>query len=342
MILLIFYFCCKALFMEYRQVGGTDVKVSAITFGAWAIGGWMWGGADRSDAVKAIRASYEAGVTTIDTAPAYGQGLSEEIVAEAIQGIPREKLQILTKFGLRWDVQEGEFFFKSKDNAGNDIDIYKLASKASVIKECEDCLRRLKTDYIDLFQIHWADGSTPISETMEALALLQAQGKIKAAGVCNYSVAQMQEAEKTFKLASNQVPYSMVMRDIEQEVVPYCLENKKSVIAYSPLQRGLLTGKIKPGYKFEAGDSREGNRFYTEENILRVNAFLNTLKPLAEEKKASLAQLVLRWTIEQPGITVALAGARNAEQAVQNARAIDVKLSNEEMAFINQQIATLL
>lgn len=328
--------------MEYRQLGETDLQLSAITFGAWAIGGWMWGGADRKEAVKAIQASYAEGVTSIDTAPAYGQGLSEEIVAEAIQDIPRDKVQLLTKFGLRWDVQEGEFFFKSKDNDGKEFDMYKLASKASVIKECEDCLRRLKTDYIDLFQIHWADGSTPISETMEALALLQQQGKIRAAGVCNYSVAQMKEAEQTISLASDQVPYSMVLRDIEQELVPYVLEKKKSIIAYSPLQRGLLTGKIKPGYQFGEGDTREGNRFYTEESIVKVNAFLDTLKPLASSKEASLSQLVIRWTIAQPGIAVALVGARNAEQAVQNAKAIDIKLSTEEIAFINQQIATLL
>ncbi|MBO9563612.1 MAG: aldo/keto reductase [Niastella sp.] len=327
--------------MEYRQLGETDLKLSAITFGAWAIGGWMWGGADRKDAVKAIQASYAEGVTSIDTAPAYGQGLSEEIVAEAIQGIPRDKVQVLTKFGLRWDVKEGEFFFKSKDAAGNDLDIYKLASKASVIKECEDCLRRLKTDYIDLFQIHWADGTTPIAETMEALALLQQQGKIRAAGVCNYSAAQMKEAEQAIKLASDQVPYSMVLRDIEKELVPYALEHKKSIIAYSPLQRGLLTGKIKPGYKFGEGDTREGNRFYTEESIVKVNAFLDTLRPLATEKNASLAQLVIRWTIEQPAITVALVGARNAEQAVQNAKAIEVKLSKDDIAFINKQIAAL-
>ena len=327
--------------MEYRQLGETDLKLSAITFGAWAIGGWMWGGADRKDAVKAIQASYAEGVTSIDTAPAYGQGLSEEIVAEAIQNLPRDKVQVLTKFGLRWDVKEGEFFFKSKDAAGNDLDIYKLASKASVIKECEDCLRRLKTDYIDLFQIHWADTTTPIAETMEALTLLQQQGKIRAAGVCNYSTAQVKEAEKSIKLASDQVPYSMVLRDIEKELVPYALEQKKSIIAYSPLQRGLLTGKIKPGYQFGEGDTREGNRFYTEESIIKVNAFLDTLRPLAAEKNASLAQLVIRWTIEQPAITVALVGARNAEQAVQNAKAIEVKLSKYDIAFINKQIAAL-
>ncbi|NML23267.1 aldo/keto reductase [Pseudoflavitalea sp. G-6-1-2] len=324
--------------MEYRVLGETDVKVSAITFGAWAIGGWMWGGADRNDAVRAIRAAYNEGVTSIDTAPIYGMGVSEEIVAEAISGIPRDKVQILTKFGMRWDVKEGDFVMKSKDNYGNEIDIYKLASKQSIIKECEDSLRRLKTDYIDLMQLHWPDVTTPISETMEAMEMLLQQGKIRAAGVCNYNVDQMKEANQTLKLASDQVSYSMIYRDIEQELVPYCIENKQSVIAYSPLQRGLLTGKIKPGHQFGEGDTREGNRFYTEDNIIKTNKFLDSIRPLAEVKSATLGQLVLRWTIDQPGITVALAGARNEEQAVQNARAINVKLSNEELLFISTKL----
>ena len=327
--------------MEYRQLGTSGVNASVITFGAWAIGGWMWGGADRKEAIAAIQAAYDNGVTSIDTAPAYGQGLSEEIVAEAVKDIPRDRLQLLTKFGLRWDMQQGEFFFKSKDNDGRDIDIYKLASKESVMKECENCLRRLQTDYIDLFQIHWHDSTTPIAETMEALLRLQEQGKIRAAGVCNYSTALVQEAEKVISLASDQVPYSMVLRDIEKELVPYCIENKKAIIAYSPLQRGLLTGKIKPSHKFAEGDSRESNRFYTTENRTRINNLLDSFRPLAAEKNSTLAQLVLRWTIDQPGITIALAGARNAEQAVQNAKAADIKFTKEEIGFINQKLDKL-
>jgi aryl-alcohol dehydrogenase-like predicted oxidoreductase len=327
--------------MEFRQLGESGVKASVITFGAWAIGGWMWGGADRKEALEAIKAAYAYGVTSIDTAPAYGQGLSEEIVGEAIKEIPRDKVQILTKFGLRWDMKKGEFHFKSKDNNRSDIEIYKYASKESVMKECEDSLKRLNTDYIDLYQIHWPDTTTPIAETMEALQRLLEQGKIKAAGVCNYSVAQMEEAEKTISLASNQVPYSMLLRDIEKEVIPYALQHKKAIIAYSPLQRGLLTGKIKPDHHFNEGDTREQSVFYTEENIRRVNLFLDRLKPLAEKKQATLSQLVIRWTIEQPGITVALVGARNATQAIENAKANDIKLSKEELAFINDELSKI-
>jgi aryl-alcohol dehydrogenase-like predicted oxidoreductase len=327
--------------MEYRQLGESGVSASAITFGAWAIGGWMWGGAERSDAVAAIRASYDLGVTSIDTAAIYGQGLSEEIVGEALKGIPRDRVQIMTKFGMRWDDTRGELAFKSQDNDGKPLDIYKHAGRDSIIKECEDSLRRLRTDYIDLYQIHWPDRTTPIAETMETLAGLIAAGKIRAAGVSNYNVGQMMEAEETLKLASNQVPFSMVNRGIEEELVPYCIEHRKAILAYSPLQRGILTGKIRPGHRFNGGDTREDSRFYKEGNIIRINALLEELRPLAAAKKATLAQLIIRWTLERPGITIALVGARDADQAVQNARAIDVKLSEEEIGWINEKMGAL-
>lgn len=328
--------------MEYRKLGATELKTSVVTFGAWAAGGWMWGGTNRNDAVHAIKASYDLGVTSIDTAPVYGQGLSEEIVGEAIKGIHRDKLQILTKYGLRWNTTEGTFYFKSIDNEGKLVNTYKLASKASIIKECEDSLRRLGTDYIDLYQIHWADPVTPIQETMEAVDQLIKAGKVKYAGVCNYNVSQMKEAEKFMILTSNQVPYNMLDRHIEKEVVPYTIKNNKSILAYSPLQRGLLTGKMKPGHKFAEGDHRKDVKYFSHENIKRINKLLSNIKPLADEKRAGLGQLVIRWTIEQPGITIALVGARNAEQAVQNAKAVNIKLSESEITFINKELDKLV
>ncbi len=324
--------------MEYRQLSDSDLNVSAITFGAWAAGGWMWGKTDRNDAIEAIRASYDLGVTSIDTAPVYGQGDSEEIVGEAIKGLPRDKVQILTKYGMRWDLTRGAFGFKSKNNSGEDIDIYRYAGKESIILECEKSLRRLGTDYIDLYQIHWPDLTTPIAESMEAVATLIKQGKVKHAGVCNYNAAQMKEAEQTLKLVSNQIPFSMVNRAVENETVPYCIQHNKAVLAYSPLERGLLTGKMHAGQKFAEGDHRAAYPFFTDENIVRTNAFLEKLKPMAADKNATLAQLVIRWTIERPGMTIALVGARDAAQAVQNARAIDVTLTKEEIVFINSNL----
>ncbi|CAM3856139.1 aldo/keto reductase [Mucilaginibacter galii] len=324
--------------MEYRKLGETNLEVSAITFGAWAAGGWMWGGNDDNEAINAMKAAYDLGITSIDTAPIYGQGKSEELVGQAIKDIARDKVQILTKYGMRWDLAKGTFGFKSKDNEGKDLDVYKYAAKESIIKECEDSLKRLGTDYIDLYQIHWPDDSTPIAETMEAILLLKEQGKIREAGVSNYSASQMEEAEKTIKLASNQAPFSMVKRDIEADIVPYCIEHHKGILAYSPMERGLLTGKMKPGQQFGEGDHRAGLKFFKDENIERTNAFLAKIKPLADEKNATLGQLVIRWTINRPGITVALVGARNAEQASQNAKAIEIKLNDDEMAFITGEL----
>ncbi len=328
--------------MNYRTLGTTDLKISEVTFGAWAAGGWMWGGTERKDSVDAVRAAYDFGVTSIDTAPIYGQGTSEEIIGEALKGIPRDKVQILTKYGMRWDVAKGDMFFKSKDNQGNNIDIYKYSGKEGIIKECEDSLRRLRTDYIDLYQIHWSDSTTPIGETMETVAKLIEQGKVRYAGVCNYNVEQMKEAEKFVKLASNQVPYSMVNRGIESDVVPYCLDNQKSILAYSPLERGLLTGKMKPGYKFGEGDHRATAHFFKDENLIRTSVFLDKIKPLADEKKATLGQLVIRWTLEQPGITITLVGARNAVQAIENAKASDISLSENELNFITSELNKLV
>jgi len=327
--------------MEYRKLGKSDLELSVVTFGAWAAGGWMWGGTDRMDAIRAIRESFKLGVTSIDTAPIYGQGESEEIVGEAIKGIPRDKLQILTKYGLRWDLIQGEFYFNSKNNQGKEIDIYRYAGKESIIKECEDSLRRLGTDYIDLYQIHWADPTTPIGESMEAVKQLIKDGKIRYAGVCNYNAEQMKEASKYIDLVSDQVPYSMVKRGIENELVPYILNNNQSILAYSPLERGLLTGKIKPGHHFEEGDHRAGLPYYKDTNIRKTNVFLEKIKPLADEKNATLAQLVIRWTLDQTGITITLVGARNAAQAIQNAKAADIKLNREELAFITEELDKL-
>lgn len=326
--------------MEYRKLGNSDLQVSAITFGAWAAGGWMWGSTDRKEAVEAIRASYDVGVTSIDTAPIYGQGTSEEIVGEAIRDIPRDRVQLLTKFGMRWDLDsaKGDFAMHTKDNSGKALDVYRYAGKESVIYECEQSLKRLGTDYIDLYQIHWPDSTTPISETFEAVSRLIEQGKVCYAGVCNYSSAQMAEAEQIVNLASNQIPFSMVNRGIETETVPYCIEHDKSILAYSPLQRGLLTGKIHPGYTFQEGDHRASLPHFQPDFIEKTNVLLDKIKPIADSKNASLGQLVLRWTIERAGITIALAGARNAQQALQNAKSIDIQLTTEEFETINQLV----
>lgn len=320
--------------MKYNQLADSGVHVSAITFGAWAIGGWMWGGADKQDALAAIHEALERGITSIDTAPVYGQGLSEEIVGEALRG-KRHDAQILTKYGMRWDIQRPGEFMASKDENGRDLKIYKYAGKESVIEECERSLQRLRTDYIDLYQIHWPDVSTPIPETMEAIEILLQQGKIRASGVCNYNVEQLRTADQTVKQVTNQVPYSMVERKIEQEVVPYCLEHGKGILAYSPLQRGILTGKITDDYQFEEGDHRPNTLFFKPQNRKTINAFLQQIKPIADGYGVTLAQLVINWTIQQPAVATALVGARNPAQVAENAKAADFMLTAAEIEQIN-------
>ena len=327
--------------MEYRKLGTSDLELSAITYGAFAIGGTMWGGNEKQDSINAVHASIDHGVTSLDTAPFYGMGLSEEVIGEAIKGKNRDKIQLLTKFGLVWDGSnngKGEFFFDAIHNKKT-FPIYKFASKESIIKELEKSLKRLGTDYIDLLQIHWPDSTTPIEETMEAMNLLIKQGKIRAAGVCNYDLSQLKEAEKTIQLASNQVPYSMLNTAIEKEIIPFTLEKNIGIIAYSPMERGLLTGKYFKDATLKSDDHRNG--YFDQFSAESVKTFLNKIEPIAESKNASLSQLVLRWTTLQPGISVVLAGARNASQAIDNSKATDLSISEEEMNFINKAISEI-
>ncbi|MDM1510952.1 aldo/keto reductase [Myroides odoratimimus] len=327
--------------MEYRKLGNTDLELSAITYGAFAIGGNMWGGNEQKDSIESVRASIDNGVTTLDTAPFYGFGLSEEMIGQAIKGYDRGKIQLLSKFGLVWDGSnngKGEYFFDAEES-GKTFPVYKYASKSNVIKEVEESLRRLQTDYLDLLQIHWPDNSTPISETMEALEILIQQGKIRAAGVSNYSLDQVKQARESLNIASNQVGYSMLNRSVEQDLVPYALDNDLGIIVYSPMERGLLTGKYFKDGKLKESDHRNG--YFQQFDLTKVEAFLNAITPLANDKGATLSQLVLRWTSLQPAISVVLAGARNAEQAIANAKAMDINLSAEEIKFINTELAKI-
>ena len=327
--------------MEYRKLGSSDLKLSAITYGAFAIGGTMWGGNEEKDSIESVQASIEHGVTTLDTAPFYGFGLSEEMVGKAIKGYDRTKIQLLTKFGLVWDGSnkgKGDFFFDAEKD-GVSVPVYKYAAKENVIKEVEESLRRLKTDYIDLLQIHWPDSTTPIAETMEALDLLIQQGKIRAADVSNYDVEQVTEAREKLNIASDQVGYSMLNRGIEKELIPFAQNHDLGIIAYSPIERGLLTGKYFEGSSLKRNDHR--NDYFQQFDLPQIKTFLDTIVPIANEKKITLSQLVLRWTTLQPGITVVLAGARNAGQAIANAKAMDINLTPEELRFINQELSKL-
>jgi aryl-alcohol dehydrogenase-like predicted oxidoreductase len=296
----------------------------------------MWGGVEEKEAERAILCAIDHGITLIDTAPAYGFGRSEEIVGRALQG-HRDEVVLATKCGLIWDRAEGEFFFASDDygrNAEGERRIHRFLGPASIRLEVEGSLRRLRTETIDLFQTHWPDPTTPIAESMEVLLQLKQEGKIRAIGICNTSADQMAAYGAVGQLDSDQEKFSMLDRAIERDQLPYCREHGLAVLAYSPLSLGLLTGRIRPDREYGRGDLRVGNPRFTAENLQRITGMLDELRPLAVDKGLSLAQLVIAWTLAQPGLTHALVGARSPEQAKENAGA-GVVLSSEELAAVD-------
>ncbi|HLP89346.1 MAG TPA: aldo/keto reductase [Nostocaceae cyanobacterium] len=301
--------------MEKRTLGKSDVKITPILMGTWQAGKKMWVGIEDEDSIQTIRAAYEAGITTIDTAEIYGDGHSERIVAAAVSDV-RDQVEYASKVfanHLKYD---------------------------QVIAACDRSLENLKTDYIDLYQIHWPSGSfnseiVPIEETMRALNDLQQQGKIRAIGVSNFSRSQLEEATQYGRIDSLQPPYSLFWRYVEQDAMPYCVENQISILAYSPLAQGLLTGKFTPGHKFPPEDNRAKNKLFQGENFQRAQQALDQLRPIAEKHNCTLAQLALAWLIAQPQ-TNAIAGARYPQQAQDNAQAANIHLSTEELKQIDQ------
>jgi myo-inositol catabolism protein IolS len=301
--------------MQTRQLGQSDLQITPIIMGTWQAGKRMWTGIEDEDSIKALRAAYEAGITTIDTAIVYGQGHSERIVAQALSDV-RDKVIYASKVfanSLKYDL---------------------------VIASCEESLTNLNTDRLDLYQIHWPSGAfnseiVPISETMAALNKLKEQGKIRAIGVSNFSRAQLAEAAQYGRIDSLQPPYSLFWRQVETDTMPYCIEHKVSILAYSSLAQGILTGKFAADHQFAEGDNRAKNKLFQPENARRIQQALTQLKPIAEQYNCTLAQLALAWLIAQPQ-TNAIAGARYAEQAIDNAQAAAVELSLEDITKIDQ------
>ncbi len=301
--------------MKTRTLGISGIQISPILMGTWQAGKRMWVGIEDADTIKAIRAAVEAGITTIDTAEVYGEGHSERIVGESLQDV-RDRVVYATKVfanHLQYD---------------------------QVIAACEQSLKNLRTDYIDLYQIHWPAGAfgnalVPIEETMSALSELKKQGKIRAIGVSNFSREQLEEAAQYGRIDSVQPPYSLFWRKIEKDLMPYCVEHQISILAYSSLAQGLLTGKFGPEHQFDPADNRAKNQLFQGETYRRAQQALAQLRPLAEYHQTTLGNLALAWLLAQPQAN-AIVGARNAEQAIQNAKAADILLSSEELAEIDR------
>ncbi len=300
--------------METRRLGRSNLQISPIVMGTWQAGKRAWVGISDEETTKAIRAAFEAGITTIDTAEVYGEGHSERIVAQALTDV-RDKVVYATKVfanHLKYD---------------------------QVIEACDRSLQNLQTDYIDLYQIHWPSGTfksaiVPIEETMSALTKLLEQGKIRAIGVSNFSRDQLAAASQYGRIDSIQPPYSLFWRQVEQETVPYCIENEISILAYSSLAQGLLTGKFAADHKFAAEDNRAKNKLFQGENYQRAQAALEKLRPIADRYQTTLGNLALAWLIAQPQ-TNTIVGARDTEQAVANAQAANIQLSADDLQEID-------
>ncbi len=329
--------------MQVRKLGKTDIEIPVVIAGAWAIGGWCWGGTDEADAIAAMQKCIDCGITCIDTAPTYGFGLSEELVGKAVAG-RRDEVLIATKCGLRWDTDEGSLFLEADDLEGNKKRIHSVITKDSLFLECERSLKRLKIDTIDLYQIHWPGPNAEFGEAMEALLSLKEQGKIRAIGVSNFSKAMLANCVSHGQLDCNQPKYSALDRKFEEDELPFCIENQIGVIAYSPMEMGLLTGKVTEDRVFPPGDIRgnyQQRPWFKPENRKRILNALDTMKPIADGYGISLANLALAWIIAQKGMTAAIAGVRNPAQVEENARAGDIVLTETEIKTIRDTFEAL-
>src|SRR5271156_153390 len=306
--------------MEYTVISGTEMNVSRIAQGTWAIGGWMWGGTDERESIRTVHAALDKGINLIDTAPVYGFGVSEEIVGKAIavRG-HREKVFIATKVGLEW----------------HNGSVTRNSSPARIRKEVQDSLRRLRTDYIDIYQVHWPDLAVPIEETALAMHVLLKEGLIRAIGVSNYSPEQMDRFMTVCELHFVQPPYNLFERQIERDVLPYVREKNLSAFAYGPLCRGLLTGTMRPDTKFTGDDLRLSDPKFQPPRFAQYLNAVQQLDDLAQTRYGKhVMDLAVRWLLDQPGITAALWGARHPEELEAVAGALDWKLDADALAAV--------
>jgi aryl-alcohol dehydrogenase-like predicted oxidoreductase len=306
--------------VETIRIGASGITASRIALGTWAIGGWMWGGTDLDESIRTIRSAIERGITLVDTAPVYGFGRSEEIVGMALSEGLRQRAIIATKTGLEW----------------RDGKVWRNSSPARIRKEVEDSLRRLRTDYIDIYQVHWPDPLVPVRETAGALARLLKEGKIRAIGVSNYSAAQMDEFRKVAPIHAVQPPYNLFERDAERGVLPYAAQHDIAVLCYGALCRGLLTGSITSATEFKGDDLRRNDPKFQEPRFSQYLVAVAALERYARERYGlPVLALAVRWVLDQ-GDTVALWGARRPAQLDAAGNAMGWKLDDEAKRRIDE------
>jgi methylglyoxal reductase len=323
--------------MRYRPLGQSGINASVIGLGTWAIGGWSWGGTDEQQSITAIQSAIDEGINLIDTAPVYGFGVSETIVGKAIKG-RRDKVMLATKCGLVWDRKKGEFFFSDQDTStGKAVEqtVHRYLGPDSIRAEVEASLKRLGTDRIDLLQTHWQDPTTPIARILPCVCKSSSAAMVSAIGVSNAKPEQIVEYRKHGPIASAQEKFSMLDRS-KCPTIEAAKSAGMAVLAYSPLEYGLLTGKIGEDREFPEDDLRHDSPRFTRENRRKVIEMLEEFHHLAHTCGLTEGQLVLLWTISQLGVTHALVGARNPQQAKENAAAGHERLDQYDLAQMKE------
>jgi aryl-alcohol dehydrogenase-like predicted oxidoreductase len=318
--------------MQTRKLGNSNLQITPVGYGAWAVGGsgWQfaWGSQDDNDSIAAIHRALELGVNWIDTAAVYGLGHSEEVVARALKSWPGPRPYVFTKCGLRWDAK-GQ--------------VQKILSPESIRGEVEDSLRRLSLDVIDLYQIHWPpDPDSPaLEQGWSALADLKRQGKVRWIGVSNFNVRQLKRARAIAPVTSLQPPYSLLHREVEDEILPYCLREGIGVIAYSPMASGLLTGAMtrERAARLPQDDWRRSNPDFTEPSLTRNLELVDRLREIAQRHNRNVGEVAIAWTLRNPAVTGAIVGARNAQQTDGVMRAGDLRLNDKEVSEIEDFLA---
>ncbi len=307
--------------LETITIPGTNLNPTRIGLGTWAIGGWMWGGTDEAESIRTIRSAVDRGINLIDTAPVYGFGRSEEIVGEALAEIGRDKVLIATKVGLDWREDQP----------------FRNASRVRIHKEIEDSLRRLRTDVIDIYQVHWPDPNTPIEETAQAMAELHQAGKIRAIGVSNFSTEQMRAFRAVAPLHTAQPPYNLFEREAETDVLPYCRDNSIATLAYGSLCRGLLSGRVKADRAFAGDDLRRSDPKFQPPRLEQYLRAVERLDAFARETYGKrVLHLAVRWVLDRQPVSIALWGARHPAQLDEVADVMGWKLDAPALAQIDR------